>query len=42
MDYVRPGLVNKPNITVKSGVVAVCDAGGSGGLGRMLRREKWE
>lgn len=33
MAYVRPGLVNKPNKTVKIRVVAVCDVGVSGGLG---------
>lgn len=33
MDYVRLGLVNKPNKTIKIRVVAVCDAGVSGGLG---------
>lgn len=32
MDYMRLSLVNKPNKTVKIRVVAVCDAGASGGL----------
>lgn len=33
MDYMRLSLANKPNRTVKIRVVAVCDAGVSGGLG---------
>lgn len=33
MAYVRLGFVNKPNKTVKVRAVAVCDVGGSGGLG---------
>lgn len=32
MDYMGLSLVNKPNKTVKIKVVAVCDAGVSGGL----------
>lgn len=33
VDYMRPSLANKPDRTVKIRVVAVCDAGVSGGLG---------